>query len=63
MANTIDSTKITTFANLTVDTTTNVNTTITELVTKHDLVANEVSNFGGLTGLEQLLAIRMGVLG
>lgn len=63
MANTIDSTKITTFTNLTANDVTTVNSTIAELVTKHDLVANEVSNYGGFTGLEQLLAIRMGVLG
>ena len=62
MANTIDSTKITTFENLSANTVTTVNSTIAEIVTKHDLVANEVSGFGGFTGFEQLLAIRAGVL-
>ena len=54
---------ITTFANLTVDTATTVNSTITELVTQHDALANSLTMFGNFSIKETVLAIRAGVLG
>jgi len=62
MANTIDSTLITTFANLTENDVTGLNTTIGEIVTKHDALANAIGLFGNFTITESLLAIRAGVL-
>ena len=65
MANTIDPTKIVSFANSTVPDAANLNTTFAEIVTKHDLVANEVDTdaFGAFTPYQQMMAIRAGWLG
>ncbi len=62
---TIDSTKITDFENLTVNDADYLNSTIAEIVTKHDLVANVVTSglVGNLTAQQQIMAIRAGVLG
>ena len=62
MAYTIDATKIVTFANATTNDATEVNSTISELVTKHDLVANQITGWGSLNVSETVLAIRAGVL-
>ncbi len=61
MAYTIDATKIVTFVNDTVNDATEINSTISELVTKHDLVANQVTGWGSFNVSETVLAIRAGV--
>ena len=58
----IDSTKITTFANLTANDMTPLNTTISEIVKEHDLLANSIDTFAGFSTKEFILAIRAGVL-
>ena len=61
-AHVIDTNNITTFENLTVNAVADVNTTISELVSKHDALANSVVLFGEFTITETILAIRAGVL-
>jgi len=62
MAYTINANNIVTFVNDTANDATEINSTISELVTKHDLVANQVTAWGSFNNSEMVLAIRAGVL-
>ncbi len=63
MAYTITSGNITTFQNLTENDVTTLNSTVTEIVTKHDALANSLDMFGSFSIKETVLAIRAGVIG